>query len=226
MTTAELLQSLKYRLGNTTFGLANAMFYEFLEQAQNYIIDRTNVTYRAGVALATTVGDKTFDLSNAAVINLTSGNNVRELFKVQYYGNKRLDKTNFASIRALRQVQGNGSGDPQIYHFHRPLDVPTLEIYPAAPETLAFAAAKLAVDLKEGVPGIRVAQDPLIPVYAQPAIILKAVYDIFSTFGDQRRFDLHNERNSGEFDRALNIIKNKSNQETSGEGSLSWSVVR
>jgi len=224
MTSAQLLERLKDRLGNTNYGLTDPQLYRYLTGAKKWIEERTWITFRASVAVKITAGNTAITL-NATYVDLTASCTVLAIKKVQYDDNPPLKLVPVYRIRQLREYCGE-SGEPTIYAFHRPAGVAKLELYPSISVTATdFSDPTLVIDILERTTDISASIEPLTPSYVEDAIYLRAAYDIQSAFGDPRRFDLHNARGTGDFDSEFRSVKDQSYAESSGAGRLTWSVV-
>ncbi len=226
MTTAEILELLKDRLGNTR-GLSDALLYRYLTRARKYAEDHAPINFVAAVGVKTTIGDIRFDLTDPAVFDIlthpddaTELCTIRSVENVQYYIYPSLRDVPYKIIRSVRQNSGNGSGWPYMYSLTRPSDTPTLEIYPAAAHTVTTFLdddVKLALDVNWRTPDINADLNPMTPSYADDFIFTYAAYLVQSQNGDQRA--------GLAFAEAKNLwkaVKNTANKESSGRAQLGW----
>lgn len=223
MTSAELLEQLKDKIGSVR-GLSDAMLYRYLTRAKKKLESATHIMFQAAVGIKHSVGDKTFDLTDADIFDILVHPDdadevcvVAEVLNVEYYLYPSLWRAPFANIRALRQYSASG-GYPYLYCFHRPVDAPTLELYPAvthAVTTFDQDDLKLTLDVLWQTPDINSDLNPMTPTYADDYLSTKAAEMIWADNGDQRFTLARSDANE-----LFRAIKNKANKESSGQSRL------
>jgi hypothetical protein len=220
MTPSELYQYLVDRLGGTNYNLSPEVLRRYLTRAQNHIVDRSSISFRASVPIVTEAGDESFALNDDELIQYTTGCSLKDLKRVSYNQNLSLKKRNVGWIRAARLNQPSNPGDPAFYAFHYERGTPTLEIWPAAKHTVLDACDSfLRLDITERYPSITAEDSSLIaPEYAHECLYLWAAFYIFDDFGDERRFSLSNVNRTGTADQELKSVRAQSIKNASGDG--------
>lgn len=227
MTSAEMLTALQDRLlGN--YGLSDPTLYRYLTRAQRYAENNTKITFEAAVPIKTTSGDGTFDLSSAAVIQLrahpstSTAYTVLTVDRVHYYNVEKIVPVNYAEIRANRQISGSQTGYPEKFSFRNVGSAlggtPTLDLWPHVIHTeTSFATAKLAVDVTWRTTDISALVAPATPAYSHDFIWLWAAYCILAEGrAPGLAAGLHNANLNGEADKAFKVMRNTSNNQSSG----------
>lgn len=231
MTGAEMLAELKLMLGNQSWGLTDIQLYTALTRQKEIAERKFPFSFRASVACKTTASSGTITL-NSTNLELTTGHTCLGVFEygIRWDDNIPMVKTDKNEIDLRRDRFGQSGGtDPWLYALPRVLDVLTLEVWPDFAETIAvFADAKLKLDIVEKTTAINASTDCALPEYSHLMTVMRTAYKIAGDFNlrDIRfRFRTKDRFRPGELDTEEQEVAAKANDESSGPGRMSRSII-
>jgi hypothetical protein len=189
MTKELMLEALKDALGGSNQGLSDPVLYRYLTRAKNRAEDSTMLTFQASVPIIAAIGDKTFDLTDPLQFDLQAGFAVLDVLAVNHKDNPKALVKRSPSVIWHRRESNDWNGTPTMYAYHKPLNVPTLEIYLATNLASSGAVPTLVLDVKWRTNEISQTIDPSTPDYADEYIYTYAAVLILRDIGDDRKGD-------------------------------------
>jgi hypothetical protein len=184
--SAQSLDDLKVDLGGS-YGLTDAMLYRYLTRAKNDLEINTNISFQASVPIITAANDKTFDLTNTAIIQTPTDCTIRSVKRPMYWFGQIPNKVGMIEIARRRQFTPM-SGWPAMYCVHRPLAVLTFELWPSVMHVCpTFTTTnKLRLDVKWKHPDMDDGVTLELPDYCDCYLHYSAAFHIMGQNNDSR----------------------------------------